>query len=329
MVNISLKKVVKNIQSSSFSLVGATPPSGTEGIAPGAPLEVLLEFNKPLKVSTLNLTNIIFTPLTGTFDIPDPEYPNICRFTSSETLAGGTTYDCSVTTGVQATDDTYLDMQYDLHWSTDYLGIASTVPSYGQEFVDVFTEISVLFDSVSYPIDPTTISDLSFIAMDSAEVQVVGILTIDPEGVLVTLTPDYQLNNSDTYTVNLTSAIANTNGTHLEADSFTFTTISADFSLLTSDPAELEEGVSVNKVCVATFNSSTIEEASLEGNVVLLLGGSPVDVLVAVVDDSITITPTSPLEYASTYTMCFYTGLCEFGGGHLDQDYLLEFTTEA
>jgi O-glycosyl hydrolase len=183
----------------------------------------------------------------------------------------------------------------------------------------------------SVAMNSSTISASSF-TLTSQNGAVAGSVSYNAANSTATFTPTNALAYSTTYTATITTAAQNTSGTALASNyTWSFTTASAPAPMVTAiTPANASNGVLITAAITATFNEA-MNSSTITGSTFTLTpqGGSAVPSSVTYDSTSMTatLTPTSPLNYNTTYTATITTGVAASNGSALASNYTWTFTT--
>ena len=204
--------------------------------------------------------------------------------------------------------------------------VISTVPAQGSTGVAINTVISATF---SMAMNSSTISNSTFLVTTADGTAVSG--AVSYSGSTAAFTPGTVLAYGTVYTATITSGAKNPGGTPLRANYvWSFTTISAPPSVVSTIPANGAVNVPVGQVLSATFSqamsSATITAATFT---VTGPGGAPVTGAVSYSGMVATFTPTAVLGYSTLYTATITNGAASAAGIPLLANYTWTFTTIA
>jgi hypothetical protein len=204
--------------------------------------------------------------------------------------------------------------------------VISTVPAQGSTGVAINTVISATF---SMAMNSSTISNSTFLVTTADGTAVSG--AVSYSGSTAAFTPGTVLAYGTVYTATITSGAKNPGGTPLRANYvWSFTTISAPPSVVSTIPANGAVNVPVGQVLSATFSqamsSATITAATFT---VTGPGGAPVTGAVSYSGMVATFTPTAVLGYSALYTATITNGAASAAGIPLLANYTWTFTTIA
>lgn len=218
----------------------------------------------------------------------------------------------------------------------------SFTPAANGQNVGVNSSATVKF---SEAIDPTSITVATVKLIDSGNNFVTASLTYNAATMTATLTPTSPLAFDTTYTIVVTGGafgvkdvagnpIAQTIGS-------SFTTVAAPVpdlvppTVTAVSPANGSIDISTGASFTVTFNEG-LNAATVDANSVLLLKNATNRVNASLsynaANRTVTITPLSPLEYATTYTIYVpggASGVADLSGNEIASDFISSFTTSA
>jgi len=200
--------------------------------------------------------------------------------------------------------------------------VIATNPVNGATFVPLGKIITVTFNE---QMNPATITQASLIISGTAPIT--G--TITYAGNTATFTPAAPLTANTTYSGRVTTAVKDVNGNAMQADyTWTFSTGSTLAPLVVStDPANNETGVFLNKRITAKFNLPMDPISINSTTFTIQKGGSPIAGTVTYTDTTATFTPAVDLLPNSVYNCTITTGVKSATGISMVADYLWSFTT--
>jgi len=316
-------------------VISTSPINGAVSV----PLDKIITatFNERMNPATINQASFILqspaksiaADISGTVTYDD--LTNTASFTPSSLLAANTTYTCTITEAVKDLIGTALQTNYVWTFSTGLVldpSVISTDPTDGAIDVVLNKVVSATF---SVPMNSLTIDETSFTLFNGL-VQVAGAVTYS--GSTAFFTPDIDLLSGTIYTATIKAGVENEAGTPTVSDyEWTFTTGSDIAPIVEStDPADLEANVLLDKVISATFSEAmdplTITDLTFT---IESSGGIPVTGIVDLdISGTIaTFTPDVNLLSDSTYIATITTGVENVAGTPMASDYVLEFYTGA
>lgn len=200
--------------------------------------------------------------------------------------------------------------------------VVSTNPDNGAILVPLDQVISVTFNE---PMDPSSINSSTFKVLGTGAVA--G--TISYSGLTASFTPSAALSPNTTYSVRMSRGATDLNGIALKSDYvFTFSTGSTLTPMVVStDPANGETNVFLNKIVAVTFNVP-MNPASINGTTITLKQGiTAVTGTVTYNNNVAYFTPNTPLTANTVYTGTVTTGATNLQGTGIASNYVWTFTT--
>lgn len=323
-LNMTLDRIwVFSTQVAVYPIVSSTSPAAYDtGVLPGA--VITADFSKDMLVSTIvspATSFILFVDnnFNSVFDAGDTNIPGTvgynvgtrqATFAPSSPLDPGTVYTATITTGAQSTDG--LNLQADKVWSffTSLRPVVlSQVPGDEAQGISRSTTVTATF---SKNMDSGTITTTSFNLLKGV-IQVDGSVSYDAPTRTATFTPSADLDWGSTYTVTITTAVADTDGINPPSDTvWTFDTVAAINPVVSNtSPAPDMTGVLPDAVVVATF-SKDMKASTITGSTFLLKDQADTPVTGSVSFDGTreaTFTPSSLLQTGLVYTATITTAL--------------------
>lgn len=201
--------------------------------------------------------------------------------------------------------------------------VIATSPTNGETSVTLNKVITVTFNE---EMNPATINSSSFTIVNGST-NIPGMISYS--GNTASFTPTVNLVANTTYVGKVTRAVKDLNGNALQEDyiwSFsTGTTLQP--LVISTDPANNETGVVLNKTITATFNTA-MDPTTINGTTFTLKQG--VTSIAGVVSYSGTtayFVPAAPLTANTVYTATITTGAKNLAGVALLSNYVWNFTT--
>ncbi len=292
---------------------------------------VFSEAIDPLTITTATFTLMAGqTPVSGTVS-----YVGVtATFTPNSPLTFSTVYTATISTGVM--DLAGNAMQSDFVWyfisgaNPDNIApfVRYTVPSNGATSVPVNQKIAAIF---SEEMDPLTISTATF-TLSNGMIPVPGVVTY--VGLTATFTPSVNLAFSTTYTGTVSTGVTDLAGNAMAAD-YVWTFSTGDSPDLTSptvistDPADNETGVALNKIISATFSEEMDPLTITSTSFTLKRGTQQVSGMISYLGTVAKFTPLQHLLANTTYNAMITTAATDLAGNHLVMNYPWSFTTGA
>ena len=349
-------------QISTPTVISTSPANGATGVPVNT--EITATFSEAMDPTTINATTFIVrqgtTPVLGTVT-----YTGVtATFTPNTPLAANTLYTATATTGATALDKGQditnqdrafmalllglflvgqaVNSQADGSLASDHVWtfttgplvetVAPTVsftdPADDATGVPVNKKIAATF---SEGMDPATITAATFTLHQGATLVAGTVTYID---VTATFSPTVALATNTLYTATITTGAEDLAGNALATNYvWTFTTGAvADFTAPTvssTDPADTEIGVPVNKKIAATFSEAMDPLTITAATFTLRRGAIPVAGTVTYAGVTGTFTPTTALATNTEYTATITTGAEDLAGNALAVNYVWTFTTGA
>ncbi|MBM2825268.1 MAG: hypothetical protein HW402_932, partial [Dehalococcoidales bacterium] len=199
--------------------------------------------------------------------------------------------------------------------------VTTTTPSNNATNVPVNTVVTANFNEV---MRSGSITTGRFTLYRVGVGPVNGVVTVSADNLSATFTPSANLASNQSYTANLTTAIADLAGNPMASPytwSFTTETVldTTPPYVVSTVPTDNATGVSVNTVVVATF-SEVIKASTVTATSFYILSGStPVAGTVTVSTDNLsaTFTPSANLNYSSNYIATLTTDITDLAGNRL------------
>lgn len=208
--------------------------------------------------------------------------------------------------------------------------VSATVPASGATDVAPNRKITATFNRA---MDAATISTSTFTLTDAGGAPVAGTVDYDATNRIAVFTPSADLATDTQHTARLTTGITDASGTPLSGDvTWSFTTGSAldatAPSVGSTDPADMEGNVALNKQVTATF-AEPMDSLTITGATFTLTGpgGAPVSGTVTYAGNTATFTPSAALAQDTAYTAEIATGATDLAGLPLAAAHTWSFST--
>lgn len=205
---------------------------------------------------------------------------------------------------------------------------SALAPTGGATGVAVNQAITATF---SEAMNPATINTGSF-TVSGPGGALVGSVSYNAAGSVTTFVPSANFAYNTTYTATISTAAANTLGIRTASNySWTFTTITAPPTVVSTVPSPGATGVAVTQALSATF-SEAMSPATINGTTFTVSGpsGTIAGAVTYNATGSIaTFTPSTSLAYGTLYTARITTGAQDLAGTGLAAVYSWTFTTLA
>lgn len=251
---------------------------------------------------------------------------NTLSFTPDAPLSAGTLYTGTVTTDVQ--DPMGNAMLEDYVWTfatDDAPHVESTDPA--NESQDVLLN-KIVTATFTQAMDPSSLDQTCF-TLFNGTTQING--TVSYNNSTVSLQTDNNLINGVTYTATITTDARNESGTPMQADYIWSFTTGNDIApqVDSTDPANEELGVAVNKTVTATFTQAMDPLSLDQTSFTLFDGTTQISGTVSYSNSTVSFDPNNDLLNGTTYTATITTGAENENGTALQNDYVWTFSTEA
>lgn len=294
-------------------------------------------FSEMMDPTTINSSSFTVTAAGGTPVLGSVGYDgttNSATFVPSGPLAYGTTYTATLSTDVMSMDG--MPLMAPVSWTfTTLQAVAPTLTdSFPADGATGMSMDSMIHVSFSKNMDPTTITDMSFTAMDPMGMQVMGMVSYDPTTKTAMLMPDQPLDPSTMYEVHLDTSITAADGIPLASPiGFGFTTASGPLTpptVVAQTPAPNATSVARSTTVTATFSVPMHGDPSIFNTETFTLTGPNGVVASTVAYDSTTLmatlTPAQPLG-PGTYTARLDSMIHALDGEPLGAPVSWSFTT--
>jgi O-glycosyl hydrolase len=316
------------------AVTSVSPTSGATGVAIAT--TVTATFSEAMNAPTITGSTFTLTPLGGSAIAATVAYDstsNVATLTPTSTLAYGTQYTATITTGVQSSQGAALAANYTWSFTTAAAPppaptVTSVMPASSATGVAVSTSVSATF---SQPMNSATLIAANF-TLTGPSGAVTGTVSYNSTAQTATFDPGASLAYGTTYTATITTGATSTAGASLAAnDSWSFTTVYQP-DVAATQPANSATGVSTSQALTATFsqpmNSSTINASTFTLSVT---GGAAVAGVVTynATTAVATFTPNAALAAGTQYTATITTGATSTAGVPLAANYPWNFTTVA
>lgn len=313
-------------QSTSPTVILADPANNSTGVSLNKTERAT--FSMAMDPATINSTT--FTLKQGNNPIPGAvSYSGTTAvFSPAANLLPNTLYNATITTGAKNIAGTPLANNYVWSFTTGST-IAPTVtqadPANNSTGVSLNKKESATF---SMAMDPTTINSNTLI-LKQGNNPVTG--SVSYSGNTAVFSPSLNLLPNTIYTVTVTTGAKNLAGVPLANNYvWSFTTGSPSGPSVTStDPANKETGVALNKVISASFNTAMDPLTITSATFTVKQGTTSVSGSVSYSGTKASFTPSANLLSDNTYTATITTGAKDMSGNPLANDYIWTFSTMA
>ncbi|NOU48288.1 MAG: DUF3494 domain-containing protein [Bacteroidales bacterium] len=203
------------------TVISTDPANNDSGVV----LDKIIAATFSVPMDPLTITDATFILMDGTTAVTGSVVYSgtTATFIPSANLLAGTEYTATITTGAENLDGVALENDFVWVFTTLTLSsptVISTIPADNATNVALNQIVSATF---SEPMDPLTITDLTFTLFDGGS-QVVGLVTYS--GSTASFAPSVALAEGILYTATITTGAMNPDGTPLELDFvWSFTTL--------------------------------------------------------------------------------------------------------
>ena len=311
-----------------------TPPPAVIAVVPvngatSVPIAQVLSatFSEGMNPATISATTFTVKGPDGATVAGAVTYSGVtATFTPTANLAFSTAYTATITTGATSVAGIPLPANYVWTFTTitPPPAVIAVVPLNGAISVPIGQ--AVLSATFSEGMNPASISATTFTVKGPEGAAVAGAVTYS--GVVATFAASANLAYSTVYTATITTGATSAAGSPLPANYvWTFTTITPPPTVTAVVPANGATGVPVGQVLSATF-SEAMSPATLDAaTFTVTTGGVTIPGAISYSGLVATFTPTSNLDYSTTYTATITTGAQDLAGQPLAANYVWTFTT--
>jgi len=308
-------------------LVVSTDPAD-EAINVALSKTITITFNEKINAETITDQSIAIygqNKLAGTLTYDEETFT--VSFNPAVPLTTNTTYTGKVLTTIKDLNGNALQQDYAWTFSTSALlspTVIFTDPEDNETNVVLNKAVTATF---SVPMDPSTIHNGTF-ALALGTAAIAGTVTYTDTTATFTSTIGFLPNT--TYEATIFSDATNLAGTRLQSDyiwQFTTGTVAAPPTVISTDPADLDTNVAVDKTITATFSeamdASTINTTSF----MLKQGTTPISGVVTYTGTVASFNPDADLDEGTTYTATITTMAKNIAGTSLVSNEVWTFKT--
>lgn len=297
---------------------------------------VIATFSESMDPLTINSSTFTVhngsAQISGTVTYAGPTLAAIFNPTSD--FAPNTTYTGRITTGAKDPAGNGIAADYVWVFTTGAAQdvaapfVVSTDPAANENGVAINKSVTATF---SEAMNLASISSATYTLRQGAT-PVVGVVSYS--GTTATFNPTVDFAPNTTYTGRITTGAEDLSGNGLAADyvwSFT-TAATPDLTaptVVSTDPANLETGVLLNKSATATFSEAMNQATISSSTFTLRRGTTTVPGSVSYTGTTATFNPTADFLPNTVYTGRISTGAQDLAGNGLAADYVWTFTTAA
>jgi hypothetical protein len=302
-----------------------SPSNGATGVSWTPTLTA--QFDRPVDPTSVTASTFTLQDANGNLVPATVTYNGstfVASLTPSSPLQAGMTYTANLSSGIVTWDGSSLSPT-SFSFKTAGFGVSQTSPASGATGVSASATVSATFTG---PIDPSTLTSQTFTLTDASGNAVPATISYSSSTLTATLTPSSPLRLGTVFTATLTSGIKSTGGTSLTPNSFSFTTKPLVVSQTT--PAGGTSNVGSMVAPTATF-SAAVDPSTLTSQTFTLTdsSGNAVPATISYSSSTLTatLTPSSPLNPATTYTAALTSGVKGADGSTLSSPPSWSFTT--
>jgi hypothetical protein len=282
-------------------------------------------FNEEMDASTINAATFTVTEAGGTAVTGTIAYSGTtATFTPTTPLKPTTTYTGRIKTGAKDVMGNALQTDYAWTFTTGMVLVPVLIsidPKNNEINVALNKIITATF---SVPMNPLTLNSSTFIVTQGTNT-VGGVISYT--GATVSFTPTTPLVPNTVYTVTITNAAKNSEGTPLASNYvWSFTTAIAPTVTLT-DPINNATGVNLNKTVTADFNIAMDPLTMTATSFTLKQGTTVIPGTVTYSGTTASFNPVNPLDSGLIYTATITTAAKSSLGLPLANNYVWNFTT--
>ncbi len=279
-------------------------------------------FSKNMDASTINATNFTIKQGTTTVAGTVSYSGKTASFTPAGLYAVNTVYTGTVTTGAKDSSGNALPANYTWSFTTGNAPVVvSTDPANGDINVALNKVVTASFSTA---MSAPTINNTTF-TLRQGSTNVAGVVTYANSK--ASFTPAAPLAVNTVYTGTITTGARDSAGVAMAANyTWSFTTASAP-TVISTDPANGEINVALNKLITASF-STAMNPATIDGNsFTLKQGTTTVNGVVGYAGTMASFKPNLPLSPNTVYTGTITTAAKDLAGNPLQSNYTWTFTT--
>jgi O-glycosyl hydrolase len=318
------------------SVSAVTPTNTSTGIAITS--AVTATFSEPMNASTISGSTFTLVPQGGSAVAATVSYNasgNVATLTPTASLANGTIYTATITTGVMSSSGSALASSYSWTFTTVALPaptVTSVTPVNATNGVAITTTATAIF---SEGMNPATITGSTFTLTPQGGSAVAATVSYDISNLTATLTPTAPLVNGTTYTATITTGVTSSGGSALASNyTWSFTTVAVApppaLAVTAVTPLNASTTAAINTTVTATFNQAMMS-STITASTFTLTGPGNTSVQGTVGYNAgtsvATFTPAANLAYNTAYTATLSTSIMSSVGAALSLPYSWSFTT--
>jgi len=317
------------------SVTAITPAAGSATACPSA--VIVATFNQPMNTSSINGTTFTLSPgVTGT--VSHDASNSIFTLTPSASLAAGTTYTATISTGAEDIYGNFLPANYIWTFTTAANGcqpaptITSVLAAAGATGVCPNKIVTAMF---SQAMQGSTINAQTFTLTGPGATTIAGTVSYDPASNAAIFSPSASLPLNATFTATITTGVQDIYGNKLASNYvWTFAT-GANSCLPAAPPASVTPPSSATGICPNTVITATYAQAmnpitiTTTDFTVISSGGTAIagSITHDAANKVFTFTPTASLSLSTAYTVKITTAAQDAFGNAMASNYSWTFTT--
>ena len=294
-----------------------SPGAGATGVV--RTVSPVATFSREMNPATLTTSSVTLTPSGGSALAATVTYNAATRRVTidpTNDLNYSTSYTARITTAARATDGTALPSTVTWSFTTEAPPppptVTATSPANGATGINPAAPVAATF---SRAMDPATVTTTNVRLQRTGGSSVTGTVTYDAANLRAIFTPSSSLTLNANYTFTLTTGLRAADGIAMASQvTRTFTTWATAPpapTVTATNPAQGATGVPVGTAPTVTF-SRDMDPTTITATSVTLTpaGGTavPAAVTYAAATRTATLTPSSPLETSTLYTLDAFNG---------------------
>ena len=302
------------------TVVSTDPTTGAINVTSNKKISIV--FNEPMDPASIN-TATVQLKQGSNFVLGTVSYSGVTSvFTPSAPLIANTVYTGVVTTGVKDPAKNAMIADYVWTFNTGNTPVVvSTDPANGASEVILTKAISATF---STPMDPSTMVAANYF-IKQGNTLVPGAITYS--GSTVLFTPTSPLTANTVYTGTVTTGVKDVAGNAMAANyTWSFSTGGIP-TVVSTDPANGDLNIALNKVISATFNKKMNNATLNLLTYTLKQGTTNIPGTYSFNGTTALLTPIGMLTPNTVYTATITTGAKDSAGNSIAADYIWSFTT--
>ena len=295
-------------------------PERGEELRPDSPISLV--FDRAMDQASVAAALQITPAVTGRLSWPDAR---TALFTPNQALPRASQFTLNLGVGAKAQDGSAIAEALKLRFqTTGYLEIGQVIPAEGTQDAATTSTITVLFNRPVVPL--TSVEQMNNLPQPLSFEPAISGRGAWLNTAIYVFTPDKPLASGINYTGRIAPNLHDALGNPLQsAFSWQFTT--ARPSIGEIDPADAATGVSVEPTLRVKFNGP-IDQTSVQAITLRDAAGQAVATRTQLLTDTLLLTPTTRLQFATAYRIEVPAGSGAVGGGSgLASDFASSFRT--